>query len=71
MLQQSLLNRLVQRFRVFDIDQSKTAILLSRDMKDASAQKGVEINYQLQFLRCTDCSRYVAESFYEQGRIQS
>ena len=49
------------KVQVFDMDQSKP-LYRSRDMKDAFAQKGVEINYQLQFLDAPTVVGGVAES---------
>lgn len=49
------------KVQVFDMDQSKP-LYRSRDMKDAFAQKGVEINYQLQFLDAPIVVGGVAES---------
>ena len=48
------------KVQVFDMDQSKP-LYRSRDMKDAFAQKGVEINYQLQFLDAPTVVGGVAE----------
>ena len=52
------------RVQVFDMDQSKP-LYRSRDMKDAFAHKGVEINYQLQFLDAPTVVGGVAESLMD------
>ena len=52
------------RVQVFDMDQSKP-LYRSRDMKDAFAHKGVEINYQMQFLDAPTVVGGVAESLMD------